>query len=117
MSRKSKLSSYWSVIRPIAVYGCETWVLKESIIQRLSLFERKILKKMFGPTKADNGNWRIKTNKELDELIKHRNIINDVKAQRLSWFGHINRMHETCTVKKIYKWKPFTGRPVGRPKC
>jgi len=117
VSRKSKLSSYWSVIRPIAVYGCETCVLKESIIQRLSLFERKILKKMFGPTKADNGNWRIKTNKELDELIKHRNIINDVKAQRLSWFGHINRMHEISTVKKIYKWKPFTGRPVGRPKC
>jgi hypothetical protein len=35
------------------------------------------------------GIWRIKTNKELDELIKHLNIINYVKAQRLSWFGHI----------------------------
>ena len=32
VSRKSKLKLYWSVIRPIAVYGCETWVLKESII-------------------------------------------------------------------------------------
>jgi len=99
------------------VYGCETWVLKESIIQRLSVFERKILRKIFGPTKEDNGNWRIKTNIELDELIKHRNIINYVNAQRLSWFGHINRMPETSIVKKIHKWKPFTGRPVGRPKC
>jgi len=34
----------------------------------------------------------------------------------LSWFGKINRMPETSIVKKIYKWKPFTGRPVGRPK-
>ena len=25
-------------------------------------------------------------------------------------------MPETSTVKKIHKWKPFTGRPVGRPK-
>ena len=25
-------------------------------------------------------------------------------------------MPETSTVKKIYKWKPFTRRPVGRPK-
>jgi len=115
VSGKSKLKLYWSVIRPIIVYGCETWVLKESIIQRLSVFERKILRKIFGPTKEDNGNWRIKTNIELDELIKHRNIINYVKAQRLSWFGHINRMPETSTVKKIHKWKPFTGRPVGRP--
>jgi hypothetical protein len=69
VSRKSRLKLYWSVIRPIIVYGCETWVLKESIIQRLSAFERKILRKIFGPTKEDNGTWRIKTHKELDELI------------------------------------------------
>jgi len=61
VSRKSKLKLYWSVIRPVVVYGCEKWVLKESIIQRLSLFERKILRKISGPTKEDNGNWRIKT--------------------------------------------------------
>jgi hypothetical protein len=80
------------------------------------VFERKILRKIFAATKEDNGNWRIKTNIELDESIKHRNVINYVKAQRLSWFGNINRMPETSIVKKIHKWKPFTGRPVGRPK-
>jgi hypothetical protein len=53
---------------------------------------------------------------ELDKLIKHRNIINYVKSQRLRWFGHTNRMPETSVVKKIYKWKPLTGRPTGRPK-
>jgi len=53
--RKSKLKVYWSVIRPIVVYGCETWVLKESIIQKLSVFERKILRKIFGPTKEVYG--------------------------------------------------------------
>ena len=52
----------------------------------------------------------------MDELIKHRNTINYVKAQRLSWFGHTNRMPETGTVKRIHKWKPFRGRPAGRPK-
>ena len=60
VSRKSKLKLYWSAIRPVVVYDCEAWVLKESIIQRLSGFERKILRKIFGPTKEDNGNWRIK---------------------------------------------------------
>jgi len=25
-------------------------------------------------------------------------------------------MPETTTVKRIHKWKPFTGRPAGRPK-
>jgi len=116
VSRKPKLKLYWSVIRPVVVYSCETWVLKENIIQRLSVFEREILRKILGPTKEDNDNWRIKRNIELDELIKRRNIINYVKAQRLIWFGHINRMPETSIVKKIHKWKPFTGRPVGRLK-
>jgi len=45
------------------------------------VFERKILSKIFGPTKVANGIWRTKTNKELDELIKHRNIINYVKLK------------------------------------
>jgi len=111
------LNLYWPVIRPIVVYSCETWVLSESIIQKLSVFERKILSKIFGPTKKKaNGVWRIKTNKEMDELIKHRNVINYVKAQRLSWFRHTNRMPETSIVKRIHKWKPFTGRPAGRSK-
>ena len=116
VSTKSKLQLYWSVIRSTVVYGCETSVLEESIIQKLFMFERKILRKIFGPTKEANGIRRIKTNKELDELIKHRNIINYVKAQRLSWFGHTNRMPETSIVKRINKWKPFTRRPAGRPK-
>jgi hypothetical protein len=74
------------------------------------VFERKILRKVvFGPTKEDKFIWRIKTIMELDELIKHRNIINYVKCQRLSWFGHINRMPETSVVRKVYRWKPITG--------
>jgi hypothetical protein len=91
-------------------------VLTESIIQRFSEFVGKILRRIFGPTKEDNGIWRIKTNKKLDELIKHRSIINYFKSQKLSWFGHINRMPETSTVRRIYKWKPYISRPAGRPK-
>jgi hypothetical protein len=80
------------------------------------VFARKVLRKIFGPTKEDNANCRIKINKDLDELIKHRNTINYIKAQRLRWFGHVNKMPEKSIVKKIYKWKPFTGRPAGKPK-
>ena len=57
-SRKSKLKLYWSVIRPVTVYGCGTWVIKEStrtIIHRLTVFETKILRKIFRPSKEDNG--------------------------------------------------------------
>jgi hypothetical protein len=91
------------------------WVLKELIIQKLLVFERKILRRIYGPTK-ENHIWRIKTNEELDKLIKHRNTVNYIKAQRLSWFGHVQRMADTRTVKKIFKWDLLTKRSQGRPK-
>jgi len=84
-------------------------VLKENIIQKLLVFERKILREIFGPTK-ENQIWRIKTNEELDKLIKHKNIVNHIKAQRLCWFGHIQRMPDTRTDKKIFKWNTLTKR-------
>jgi len=88
-------------------------VLKENIIQKLLVFERKILRVIFGPTK-ENQTWRIKNNEELDKLIKHENTVNHIKAQRLSWFGHIQRMPETRAAKKIFKWNTLTTRPRGR---
>ena len=60
--------------------------------------------------------WRIKNNEQLDKLIKHENIVNYIIAQRLSWFGHIQRMPEARATKKIFKWNPLTTRPRGRPK-
>ena len=73
----------------------------------LMVFERKVLRRIFGPTKERDGIWRIKTDDELDELIKDKNIINYIKAQTLSWFGHLQRMSEERMVKRVYKWKPM----------
>ena len=56
-------------------------MLKETTIQKLLVFERKILRRIFGPTK-ENQIWRIKTNEELDKLIKQKNIVIYIKAQR-----------------------------------
>jgi len=54
------------------------------------------------PTKERDSTWRIKTNDELDELIRHKNVTNYTKSQRLRWFGHLHRMAEERTVKKKY---------------
>jgi hypothetical protein len=91
ISKGAKLKLYYSVIRSVVTYSCEIWILKETIINKLLVFGRKILRKIFGP-KNEKGLWRIKTNQELDEIIKRRNIINFIRAQRLSWLGHIERM-------------------------
>jgi len=114
-TKSSKLKLYRTITRPIVTYASETWVLNENIIQKVLVFERKILRGIFGPTK-ENQIWRIKINEELDKLIKHGNIVNYIKALRLSWFGHIYRMPDTRTNKKVFKWNPLTNGPKGRPK-
>jgi len=96
-------------------YASEKCVLKENIILKVLVFERKILRGIFGPTK-ENHTRRIKNNEELDKLIKHGNIVNHIKAQRLSWFGQVQRMPETRAAKKIFKWNPLTTRSRGRSK-
>ena len=111
ITKRAKLKLYNSVIRPIVTYSCETWILKETIINKLLVFGRKI----FGP-KNENGIWRIKTNQELNEIIKCKNIINIIRAQRPSWLGHIERMQGMRMVKAIYSSKPISRRPIGRPK-
>jgi len=90
-------------------------VLKGTIIQKLLVFERKVLRRIFGLGK-ENQTWNIKTNKELDKVMKHKNIVNRIKAQRLSLFGHVQKMPDIRTVKKIYKWNPLIKRSQGRPK-
>jgi hypothetical protein len=53
------LKLHRAVITPIVAYASETWVLKETIIQKLLVFERKILRRIFESTK-ENQIWRVK---------------------------------------------------------
>ena len=53
--------------------------MEETIIQKLLVFEKKVLRRIFGPTE-ENQIWRVKSNEELDKLIKRKNIINYIKA-------------------------------------
>jgi len=91
-------------------------VLKENMINKLMIFERRIMRKIFGPTRTDDGYWRIKTNQEINEILKGQNIIAFIKKQRLNWLGHVECMAEDDNVQKIKRWKPVSKRPIGRPK-
>jgi hypothetical protein len=48
ISKMAKLKLYCSVIRPVGTYAFETWTVKETITNRLMVFERKVLRKIFG---------------------------------------------------------------------
>ena len=62
ISRNVKLQLYNTLILPTVTYASETWVLKENMINKLIIFKRKIMRKIYGPTRSDDGYWEIKTN-------------------------------------------------------
>jgi len=86
------------------------------IKQKFLVFERRLFRRIFGPTQKTNGEWRQRTNEELENLINHENIVRHIKSKRLSWVGHVERMPDERVVKSIYKWKPHARRPKGRPR-
>ena len=73
---------------------------------RLLVFERRVLRKIYGPTQNNGGTWRIKTNEELEILIKKEAIVGFIKSQRLRWAAHVIRMDTIRTVKKLNEWEP-----------
>ena len=43
------------------------------------IFERKIMRKIFGRTRTDDGYWRIKTDQEINDILKGQNVIGFIK--------------------------------------
>jgi len=78
-------------------------------------FKRKIMRKISGLTRIDDGYWRIKTDQEINDILKGQNIIGFIKKQRLNWLGHVECMAGDNIVQKIKRWKPMSKRPIGRP--
>jgi hypothetical protein len=117
LSHRIKIEIYKTCIRPIVLYGAEAWnttIRDENILQS---FENKILRKIFGPT-WDNSicQWRRRHNREIHENFKTTLIVNEMRATRLRWLGHVERMEETRSVKKAYRYTPTGKRPRGRPR-
>ena len=64
----SKLQIYRTLVRPVVTYGSESWTLTMEEEIALAVFDRKILRKIYGPVK-ENELWRIRRNDELEAVI------------------------------------------------
>ena len=85
---------YRTLVRPVVIYGSESWTLTMEEERALTVFERKILRKIYGPVK-ENELWRTRQNDELEAIIKGENIVRFIKCQRIRWLGYIERMQDT----------------------
>jgi hypothetical protein len=105
LSRATKILLYKTLIRPVVSYGAETWTMTMKEEEALLIFERKIFRRIYGP-KNENGEWKIRTNRELEEISKGENIAKWIKGQRISWLGYLERMEYRMPKKDLH---PRTG--------
>jgi hypothetical protein len=99
LSIKNKVKLYKTLVRPVLAYGSETWVLSKSDENILRVFERRILRAIFGPTN-ENGERRIKYN-ELYTLYKKSDIVTHIKINCLRWAGHVIRLEEQNPARRV----------------
>jgi hypothetical protein len=79
VSRIVKIKIYKTILKPVVVFGCEAWSMTEKDKTRLNMWERKILRRVYGPV-TEQGVWRIRRNEELRELYKAPDLVADIKT-------------------------------------
>jgi len=93
----------------------KSWTMTKKEVQAVFIFERKIFRRIDGP-KYEDGEWKSRTNRELEELSKGENIVKRIKGQRISWLGRLERMEEDRMPKKIFTQELEGTRRKGRPR-
>jgi hypothetical protein len=83
--------------------------------RRLRVFENRVLRKIFGPKREEDGSWR-KLHNELHNLYSSPNIVRMIKSRRMRWAGHMARMGEGRDVYGVLVGRPEGRRPLGRPR-
>jgi hypothetical protein len=106
MSLRMKSKIFKIVVRPVMMYGSETWPMKKANEHRLEVAEKRMLRWSCGVTRLD----RIR-NKVIRNKIKVTEISKKIQESRLRWFRHVERREED------YVGKRTAGRRGrGRPK-
>ncbi|KAJ4431821.1 hypothetical protein ANN_20426 [Periplaneta americana] len=104
-SKNLKVRIYKTVILQVVLYGCQTWTLTLREEHRLTAFENKLLRKIFGAKRDEvTGEWTKLHNAELHALYSSPDIIRNIKSRRLRWAGHVTRMGEFRNAYSV-SWK------------
>jgi hypothetical protein len=85
-----KVRIYKTIILPVVLYGCDTWSLTVREEHKLRVFEKRVLRRIFGPKRDEvTGGWRSLRNEKLHNLYSSPSIIRIIKSRRMRWAVHV----------------------------
>jgi hypothetical protein len=114
LKTKKNAGCLYAAVKTTVVYEAHR-ILTTRTVLLLSLFERKVLRCIFG-AKQENGTWQKRYNYELYETFEEPNVVTYIKVKRLAWAGNLVHMNNDRTIKKIFNTKADGVRSVGRPR-
>jgi hypothetical protein len=83
---------------------------------RRRIFENRVLRRIFGPKREEDGSWRKLHNDELHSLYFSPNIVRVIKSRRIRWAGHVARMGEGSGVYRVLVGRSERKTPFGIPR-
>jgi len=111
LPKNLKIKIYSTIILPVVLYGCETWLLTLSNECGLRMFKNWVMRRMFVP-KWNRGVEKLQ-NEELNDLYFSSNIVRVIKS-RMGWVGHVACMGERRGIYRVLVGKPEGKRPLRR---
>ena len=107
LSKNLKIEIYRTIILPVVLYVCETWLLTLREERTVRVFENRVLRIIFGP-KRDKiiGAWRKLHKEELNDLYSSPSIVHVIKLSRMRWVGHAAHTGDRRGVYRVLVGKP-----------
>ena len=111
MPIKLKSRIYRTVVRPVALYGAQTWPVTKKVEQKMSVAEMKMSRWSLGVTRLDKI-----PNTEIRKKMGIAPIADKMRESRLRWYGHVQRQDPEQVAKTAWELEIDGVRPRGRPK-
>ena len=108
---RTKIRMFNTIIKPILMYGSETWRLTTTNVSKIQAFINTCLRRILRIC------WpKTIRNEDLWQRTKQRPVQEEIIQKRWRWIGHTLRRPTNSTTRQALTWNPQGKRKRGRPK-
>ena len=99
ISRRTKVRLHKTLVKPVLMYGCETWKMNKC--DENNVFQSRCLRRIF------KIRWQERiTNEEVLKMAEIENLSEDVRRRRWKFIGHIKRKEPNNDCRTALTWAP-----------
>ena len=111
ISIATKIRLFNTLIKPILLYGAETWRTTVTTMKKIQVFINTCLRRIL------KIRWPNKiSNEELWHRTKQQPVDQDILQRRWRWIGHTLRKSASNITRQSLTWNPQGKRKRGRPR-